>query len=105
MKESVDSLSSNYSEVTQKLNSGLAGTFDQFDSSTSEIIQRFSVLISEIKSIVDNVPAYIGQEISRGFEKLSQERCDLFDELDEPELDELLDEWETDESNKEKSDN
>ena len=105
LKESVDSLSSNYSEVTQKLNSGLAGTFDQFDSSTSEIIQRFSVLISEIKSIVDNVPAYIGQEISRGFEKLSQERCDLFDELDEPELDELLDEWETDESNKEKSDN
>lgn len=94
LKESVDSLSSNYSEVTQKLNSGLAGTFDQFDSSTSEIIQRFSVLISEIKSIVDNVPAYIGQEISRGFEKLSQERCDLFDELDEPELDELLDEWE-----------
>lgn len=94
LKESVDSLSSNYSEVTQKLNSGLACTFDQFDSSTSEIIQRFSVLISEIKSIVDNVPAYIGQEISRGFEKLSQERCDLFDELDEPELDELLDEWE-----------
>lgn len=112
LKESVDSLSSNYSEVTQKLNSGLADTFDQFDSSTSGIVQRFSVLISEIKSIVDNVPAYIGQEISRGFEKLSQERYDrfIFDELDESESDELelgelLDEWETDESNKEKSDN
>ncbi len=72
LKRSVDTLSTNYADVTSKLNSGLGETFEQFDTNIAFFANRFYALINEMLSVANNIPDQLRDNTSKIFEEMAR---------------------------------
>lgn len=73
-KSTSENIGTAYEQLSDRLNNGLEQSFAAFDSNTSEIIQKFSDIIEDIKSSADYIPYRLNQAIDREFEERHKER-------------------------------
>ena len=82
LKNSVDTLDKNYSDVTAKLNTGLGKTFEEFDTNIAFFANRFYALINEMLSVANNIPEQLRQNTSKVYEDMARLKSEnALDEL------------------------